>query len=661
MENYTIDLAQLGQEVSGAPKIGMAQDTRNMAQRKERGSSVSNGGYQSDADDERDFMDGYRIDLAALGEQPSSVVVEGREQRRDVVGSEDDGPEDFTVNLEKWMSGAKEWEKERDVFDKDSNDRKPFDQARQAAEDEQDGRLADESAFEPLGTSTPLPVRKNHSIIEEGVQREARVQAPPLTRSNTEMLQDKAAEDVSDQISLLQAEVGRMRSEGDSRRKAYEAMERENAILKQEAEHSRRRLAARERAMKDKFEELQKIHFETKSLLQHQHTQLRGELEEALERLRVFEDTPMQYGSDLEPLRMMYEEAIQELESCRARKEFQTNTSDGRTEALEAELAAARNESAILRSEIESVEQQYSSRVQELTTELEAKKNEVANDRKESVQRANDLAESEQNHVRRTQALEGEIQTIKIKLEYAEKQHTETHRILNSIEEENDRLLQQNERQAEEIGELENSNPSLEPTGTHNILDIEAISQKHESELSALKTSQDKAITTLRSALQKAATTMQKREEKIRCDHQAEVTSLNQQIARINEKSIKSVQQPDPAMENELRSAIRVLNTKLKHANAALAAARSEATNAKTQLNQIREDNESINKEVDARMQANVDAREEEWLRRWAAVLKERETMQKALMIMWGREEFGSVGMGEKQRYRYRYVRKPRI
>ena len=51
----------------------------------------------------------YTIDLGALGIKPSSSIVEERQPQRDQVPSDLPGPEDFTLNLEKYMRGEKQW------------------------------------------------------------------------------------------------------------------------------------------------------------------------------------------------------------------------------------------------------------------------------------------------------------------------------------------------------------------------------------------------------------------------------------------------------------------------------------------------------------------------------------------------------------------------
>ncbi len=87
--------------------------------------------------------------------------------------------------------------------------------------------------FEPLGTSTPAPLRI-HAIVEEGVDEEYKPKAPLLSRLNTEMLQEKAAEEVFDRISALQTEIESMRLEDEARRAAHQTLEEEHEEMKNE-------------------------------------------------------------------------------------------------------------------------------------------------------------------------------------------------------------------------------------------------------------------------------------------------------------------------------------------------------------------------------------------------------------------------------------------
>lgn len=101
--------------------------------------------------------------------------------------SEYDGPKDFTLNLESWIRGSKKWPQEGSYVEdqggeddgerEDEDDERAEDQHDDQHSDEHDGtdtvsdagndpqdKMADESDFEPNGTSTPVPSAKQKSI-----------------------------------------------------------------------------------------------------------------------------------------------------------------------------------------------------------------------------------------------------------------------------------------------------------------------------------------------------------------------------------------------------------------------------------------------------------------------------------------------------------------
>lgn len=676
MENYTIDLAQLGQRVGGAPKIGSWQAGQNSGTQQNEYLLQQDDLRDVSSEEEEDFMDGYEINLGALGDKPSSVMVEDREPQRDEVDSEDDGPNDFTVNLEKWMRGTEKWKKEQGnsaTADDHEQDEDAPDEAHDVEVQDAD---AEGSVFEPLGTSTPAPL-KNQAIVQEEVEEEAKLLAPPLSRLNTEALQDRAAEEVFDRISALQIEVERMQSEEETRRSTHQDLEEENRKLKRDLESTRQRHEARDRALKEKFEELQRVHADTKFLLQYEKKQLKQDYESALERLRVFEEQPpTDQSSELEPLRKMYEDAVQELEVAKAEAEANRIATDTKTKAIATELQASKEESKVLRTDLGLIRDANSTEINLLNTELEARKNEVALERKESIQRANELAENEQEHShrlaerdeehsRKIQSLQGENRAIKNELDHAQEQLRETHRIIETVEDENDRLVQQNERQAQDLKDFEavvkgheTKAPAPEPVveKVDNKVALEALSQQHQTELSSLEATHAKELQTLRAALQQAAQAMRKREAKLTKAHDDEIAVLNEDITALKRQPIK-VTQSDLGIENELRSAIRVLNNRLSTANASLASARAEAVEGRRKAEDAVQNNAIVNAELEARFAYTVEAREREWRRRIRLLFKERERLGKALMWGWGREEVGPKGGKEtEQGYRYKYV-----
>lgn len=674
MENFTIDLAQLGRKSGGANAIGSeqwAQDNRNPRETVPvETEGIADGEEAVEDAGAEDLMGDYTIYLDGLGEKPSSIVVGDVEKRRDEVGSDDDGPEDFTVNLEKWMRGAQKWKTEQ------TDTAAP--EIPEAGQDEQgevqgagnEEAFAEESVFEPLGISTPAPLR-SHAILENRVEEEPRLQAPPISRMNTEMIQDRAAEEVFERISALQAEVERMRLEDEDRRLAYRAVEQENEAL----------IRDHETALG--------VHQARHAALQEDHERLRNEHQHIREQLRLKEqEPPADHSTKLRSLRAKFEPAVQELASVKADAEADRIAANTKIKALEEELRSARAESHARQSRIDSIEEENSIRIRALTTELETRSNEVALERKESAHRGNEaaaLAESIERKDRELRGMKDEVKAIKMELDHAHDQLAETRRIVEAVEDENDRLVQQNDRQAREMVYLESlvhnreaksqtPEPSIEKVETTDHADInnvpqgidpevhkaalEKISQQHKSAVSSLKASHAKEIRTLRAALLKAGQGMQKREARLTKSHASQIDTLNQQLASLQQQQqLQRPQSTQTELENELRHAIRVLSTKLEKANKSLEITQAELEDARRAAEDAESTNAMVNAELEARFAETVEAREREWRRRVEVLFREREKMGKALMWGWGREEVGSMAKGEReQRYRYRFV-----
>jgi chromosome segregation ATPase len=680
MENYTVDLAQMGRKVGGAPMIGPKPAKENGAKRNDDAAPPEkNMWVAEDEDDDDDFLDDYTIDLEALGEKPSSVVVEDRELQRDVLDSEDDGPADFTLNLEKWMRGTEEWKKENGGIGVDDSPAPEGDQEQNGAQAGVHDGL-EESAFEPVAASTPGPLTR-HAIIEEGVQGEARLQAPPLSRMNTEMMQDQAAEEVFDRIAALQAEIERMRVEEEERRLAHQVLEQEHEKLKRDYEVEGEDAQSKHAALQQDYEQSKQSYQQTNETLQQENDQLRENYDDAIGQLQVLaQDSPTNHDAKDAQLSLDSEPTKQELSTVKAKAEADEMAADARINALQAELQTTRDDLFALRATVESIQEAHNIRIEELNAEIEVRTNEVALERKESVHRANEAASltetisQKDNYIYK---LSNEIKVLRTELEHAQGQLVETRRIVETVEEENDRFTQQNDRQAEDIASLKakiesnvdkttesvdetqtsssDEEPDTVDKATHDAA-LQALSQQHQATLASLGTTHGKEVSILRSALLKASQAMQKRETKLTETHQEEVAPLKAEIAELEEKLAKPAPS-SPGLENELRSAIRVLSNKLEKANASLATARADAADARQKAEDAKETNAIINAELEARFVETMEAREKEWRRRIALLFKERDRMSRALLWGWGREEMGPKEAKEReQAYRYKYV-----
>ncbi|KAI4141403.1 MAG: hypothetical protein L6R39_005349 [Caloplaca ligustica] len=333
-------------------------------------------------------------------------------------------------------------------------------------------------------------------------------------------------------------------------------------------------------------------------------------------------------------------------------------------------------------------------------SEIEALKNELQACRTESQERQNVLKQQleAQNSTIESLREEQRAKTVATsalitELQQAKEQLTETCRILRNVEDENELLTHENERYAETIGNLQRAldeerlrisdsadaqiaylqeeiagfqnekTTDTIPYSEHRAA-LDKLQDDHAAATEALATKSKKELNTLRSAIIKAGEGMKKREERLIASHGKETTELKHRNTDLQEKlkaaATPALKQTVPDDENptviELRSALNVQQKRLSSANQALRVACAEADEAHQKLKTIKEENDDINREMDEKVQKMMEDREREWRRRIKIMFKERETMAKALMTMWGREECGVAKEGEKQRYRYKYV-----
>lgn len=620
-------------------------------------------------------MDGYEVDLGGLGDKPSSVLVDEAVHPREEVPSEDEGPEDFTQNLEAWMRGTKNWKGKQNEDIAEGHEPIP-DPEQDLRESAIGNGFAEESVFEPLGTSTPAPLRI-HAIVEEGVDEEYKPKAPLLSRLNTEMLQEKAAEEVFDRISALQTEIESMRLEDEARRAAHQTLEEEHEEMKNEYESARKDDRAQYNALRSEHDQLQRIHQDSTEALQRQNQDLILENNSVMEQLRVLENqATTNRGTKVEVLRAKYEPAVQELEAIKAQAELDREAAKSQIETLSRDLKATKDEPSSRKSQPDVIQEKNSVAVKILETELEARRKEVALERKESIDRANEvasLAESNARKDKEVSELIDAIEAIKKEMRHAQEQLGETRRIVDTVEEENDCLVHENLRQAEQLAELEAIVKGRKPAdfGTTPVTDSqiiidkvthkalpEELSHQHQNSLSSLGAVHGNEIQTLRETLLQVGEGMRKREAKIAKAHQDQVASLHQQVATLTQRQAK-VSDTSGALEKELRSAIRILGTKLQGANAIANSARLEAEEARQQANDAQQANALVNAELESRFIDTIEEREKEWRRRIDLLFLEREKMGKALMWGWGREEVGPKTMIDRQQgYRYKFSKK---
>ena len=671
----------------------------------------------------------FTIDLAKLGSfagaddgQESALTMTKR--KVSVIGSDDDGPADFTLNMERWMKGTQQWQK--------MGDRVSL-QGMQSSVEDGNG-LGDESLFAPLSTSTPALDRSRRASVEDEVEEEqAKPMTPPLTRHNTQTLQDRAAEEVFSQISALQAEVERLRLEAEAHQAEKARLEQDriqlendNGDLEHDLQEARLSITGVQEKARANAASLQTALREVKSQLASEGKRADEGWQAAERAARAVEDIEKEKAqadekaqgedeekrrgnlSNVASLRTKFEPLAQELESVKAEAEAAKQRADAKVTTLEAKLRGAVDDGANLREQAEADQQSADCEIKRLRLELHKCQDELLNHQKSSDVRERELASTIEGLRRELQASHesnANVTVLRMELESAQEQLSETRRILETVETENDRLTHSDDRHKQDVAaqnaSLEDARRQLEEKGKEaqearstierlytDIEEMKAekdagmsdeetrehqlahLKKQHKSELGDMEEKQKHEIKALKATLIRAGEGMKKREERIALLHRGELASVKQQLED-QKKQFTAKQSKLPAdlkidatadTITELRSAIRVLSIKLKSAQADLSQTQQNFAAARQEAVDVRQSNEAVNAELEARFADACEAREAEWRRRVELLLREREKMGRALLYGWGREEVGPVEgkhAGEKARqgYRYKYVR----
>ena len=677
MENYTIDIAQLGRN-TGAPRpVGYEQAFRPNREshepRCDQHENVDDGIEEAESDEDQnlDLMRGYEVDLGGLGDKPSSIVVEDAVQLRDDVPSEDEGPEDFTQNMEMWIRGNKKWEPTRNEELAEGHEPDPdpeLDLRHAMAGDE----ASEESVFEPLGTSTPAP-KSNHVIIQNGVEEEGRMQPPPLTRLSTEMAQNQAAEEVFDRISALQAEVESLRAEGEARIANHQALQEEHRDLIERHESSENDHRIKYDVFRDEYARLETANTAVKDTLKREKKDLTREYNSAMEQIRLLDEQHQETGDG--SLEEQNHRLHQELEAIKKAAEKEGSAAKSEIESLHQELESCRSNVNIAEDKLQSLKEIHRSEVDQLKLELESRQKEVALERKESIDRANEVASLADSISEKEQKIlekGDEVKSLNNELGHTLEQLAETRRIVESVEDENECLERRNERQASEIADLMASimNEKLhEPTTyppkeksvklieevTHKAI-LEALAQQHQIMLTSQRADYEKELQTFRDVLLQIKEESAKNTNALVKAHAEQIDSLKDQLTTLQSQKLSS---PPSSSEAELRTAIRVLNTKLSNADASLVSARAEAEAARQETENTLRKNAIVNAELEARFAEAIENREKEWRRRVELLFKEREKMAKALLWGWGRDDFGPSE--REQAFRYKHAKTKQV
>ncbi|KAL8731990.1 MAG: hypothetical protein Q9181_004106 [Wetmoreana brouardii] len=654
-------------------------------------------------------MEDYSIDLAKLGEKDSSWSI-GRAGERDIerISSRDEGPEDFTLRLGEWMRGTMPWkqhdegknhaahragelyeEEEGDSQHENGRPREHGGADVELNEGEHGGFAAckedEQSGLLPLSTSTPAS--------ELAQRQDSRPPAPPLSRHNTEAMQDQAAQEVFDQISALQAEVERLQLENRDFQSAQRTVEHANMQQLKEC-----------RVLKTHVDDLRS---EARRLQDSEY--------KASQKALRLEQEVKRDVSKVGSLRARFEPLTQELDTVKLRAEADKQCADSTINALKADLKAAKDHAAKVQADLTMALSTNAAEIEAVKAEIEAcqtKSQHREDVLKEQLQDKDLIIDSLKDERAKAEA------SISPELAQAQEQLTETRRLVQNVEDENELLVQENERQAEEISnlqqaleeerlqrlsssdaqvaELQDEIARMQAQKTADTMSysehraaVDQLQIDHAAATEALTAKHKKELNVLRAAIIKAGEGMKKREERLAASHEQQASNLKRQIKRLEEASnnapIKKSQRAEDESPTvvELRSAISTLNNRLTSTRQTLQEMSTEneklrqgefqvhqfldrakeyteilKAEADKQIKAVKKENEEINREMDKRTEKLMEEREREWRRRIKVMFKEREVMAKALMGAWGREECGETNGGGKQKYRYKYVDK---
>jgi chromosome segregation ATPase len=671
----------------------------------------------------------YTIDLAKLGQSSAGgrdlfAAMGGSEietpvRVRPTVDSDDEGPEDFTINLGKYMKGEGSWERQEDMEHMPSP--KPISKERDLFETVPSGEYEENSVI--VHKPTLLPNNQESKPCDQ-------TDEPHITAADE--FQRPKNEPQPAWTDSLHIEFERLKLEAESYRREIDVLDDERAQLEAEKEE----LASKLNEMKQSLERSEKRNCDNEE-------RWARELEK--NRTNV---------SNVSQLRAKFEPLTQELEVAKKHAETLKQESDREIAALSYQLQVARDQNkSLLKSE----------------TKLNATMEELENLRIELARIKQDFDNRTQQPENEKDTLKHEVEELQTKLEAAEtsastvtvlnrelvhtqEQLTESRRVLDAAEDENDRFTQENERLREDISQLKNelvnAGSLVEPlqisiqekesklaelertieqyelgsreesrAAQHDNIEsinkdsekidtveadmrladqLDTLSGHYEAEITSLKEAHKDEVKKLKATLFRAAEGMRKRETRITNDNGREIEALRQEIASLKQNKASNPTKPESLPTNvhdsdpkstssssdtkELRTAIQLLATKLKDAQSEILAARKTIQELQEQADlqqqkwqEREEDHAAVNEALDERYARTFKEREREWQRRIKLVLRDRDTMAKVLLWQWGKEEVGlrevvreGEGMGEgsgkgeekMMGYRYQFVKR---
>lgn len=583
--------------------------------------------------------------------------MDAAETEAERIDSEDEGPQDFTLNLEKWMTGNENWRKqmedapegqkggeneEEDAGNESESytgeHEQETDNASVQAEDAVQERVVDESEFEPLSTSTPAPlVNQKHPGQEKGFSTDNGNYYPPrLTRLNTELQQNRAAEEVFEQISALQAEVERLRLGDENNRYINEMLKRahvsdqaengrlkdelqnvkeEGVRLEREVEVAEKALATERKVGEDAKSEVGSVRASLESMeeeLAVAKSTTRAEKQTARIKILALETNLQATREEISDNRKHFTAVLdaRAVEMDHLRSDFQACKREASTaqQAVEAKLVALQTAIVKERKDFKDSQDMDQAQIKRLRSELQFFKNELSGHQQESEARQADLMVEITELITKVEAaqdLESQLAVQKMDLDHVQEELQETRHTLETIEHENDGAAREVEEQRKEKAEmiilldrksaaLRSAESAVERlrdeitrheaekhTGTTEAeaheSELEQLQQQHQKSMDRLIAAHEKELKSLKSTILRAGDGMRKREQRLENSHREELATLHARVDSLEASAAAASDlidwdQASPERVAEMRAAIRTLSSKL-------AAAMSKATN----------------------------------------------------------------------------------
>ena len=637
--------------------------------------NLDDGEYESQ--DESDIGD-YSIDLGKFGEAGVEELPRHQRLQRPRELSEVGGPEDFTLHLRDYINGVLPLKKDtkNEHVDKEGT-KESAPSTKEPNVDNDHKKLSSQKknteAPEILSITGKQYSHNNMNSLsakETNVLQPSQSAMPPITRNNTEGRLDEAADEIFERITALQAEIEKLRLEGEASKESNQALQDQCSTFREE-----------------------------RSSLRSEVTEVRTQVEEAKTR------------------EARAHERVMALERERSSNDAaELNALKAKNESLVSELATAKTEVRLLK-------ESFHDRMLDLKSEPNKVKEHPKPHPEDGELLAPDVAKLKEDLANANKTI-AQLESFNAMLQsIADAARHESTATETQIQAQQDRFMQEIEELDAENRDLTNTlkikgeelsaaqasiqelqkkvhsssdQTSSPPTSRFRELQEEAVAQadaEHGDTMRVMEKKHAAEVKVLKSQVLKVGRGMQKREARLAEQKSRDISILENEIAGL--RSQISQYEADTEAQSKRQSAdhlttyddvnppirdagdstaqLRSANSHLRKSASKLCyeneRMRHERDEALRELVMKREDYQAVNKDLDERLLGLMRERDAKWKSKIHKLKEENTLMGKTLLMMWGREECGAgakasegAGGGEemmnKQRYLYKYRQK---